>query len=172
MGKRDLDDGEVTHKEVTPYRRSLEVKRAQTALDHLLRLHERDGKLPDDASPGALEQARQALTQLKATDTVALMLTTNAPPEVAHVAQNRARRALYALAPVVAMRLADKLDDASAPGSERILVEVAKGLGLLVPGAPLDQGQRKEQITERDLADLSEEELNRMLNEQRGGSDG
>lgn len=168
MGSIDLEDGDATHKEVTPYRRSLEVKRAQRALEHLLRLHDKDGKLPEEATPQAIEQAKQSLHELKATDVVGLMLTTNAPPEVAHVAHNRARRALYALAPVVAMRLADKLDDARAPGSERILVEVAKGLGLLVPGAPLDEGKRNDQITARDLADLSDAELERMLNEQRG----
>jgi len=41
--------------------------------------------------------------------------------------------------------------------------QVAKGLGLLVPGAPLDGEGRKDQIKDEDLADLSEEELDRML---------
>ena len=166
-----MDDGDATLKPITPYRRSLEVRRAERGLEHLLRLSAKDGKLPDGITPAHIEEGKQALKDMKATDVAALMLTSNAPPEVAHVAHNRARRALYALAPVVAMRLADKLDDDRAPGSERILVEVAKGLGLLVPGAPLDQGERREQITERDLADLSEDELNQLMNKKRGGGD-
>ena len=100
-----MEDGEAQHKELTPYRRSVEVSRAQRALEHLIRLHERDGKLPEpdghELTPLDMEEAKAALTELKATDVAALMLTSNAPPEIAHVAHNRARRALYALAPVV-----------------------------------------------------------------------
>jgi hypothetical protein len=154
-----LEEGEVSEKTITPYQRSLEIKRATRYLEYMLKLSDKDGK-----DGGAdLAAAKKALTDLKATDMAAAALVTQMPGEAAFVMWNRARRALHAIAPLVVMRLADKIDSASAPGSERILSEVARGLGLLVPGAPVDEGEREGAITKGDLADLPTDELRRKL---------
>jgi hypothetical protein len=162
-------DGEATFGEVTPYQRSLEVGRAIKAMEYMVKLHARDPKVPEGTDPSVMEAARAALGELKATDVAAAMMTANVPGEMSLVLWNRARRALFALAPVVVMRLADKIDDATAPGSERILSEVAKGLGLLVPGEPQDEEKRRNAITQKDLKDLSDEELEDRLRDERGG---
>ena len=162
-----MDDGETTHNPITPYRRSVDLNRALRGIEHVVKLHERDGKLPQDVDEGTVEIAKRTISELKATDVAALMLTENVPGDVALVMWNRARRALYALAPVVVMRLADKLDNAQAPGSERILSEVARGLGLLVPGEPLKATGREDEIRREDLADMTDDELDRRLKEMR-----
>lgn len=152
---------------ITPYQRSLDIKRAMRSIEYLVKLSDKDGKLPEGMDRSALEEAKKAIMEVQATDVAAAMMTQNVPGEVSLVAWNRARRALFALAPVVVMRLADKVDSGAAPGSERILVAIANGLGLLVPGAPIDEGARRKQITQKDLADLSDEELERMLDDQK-----
>jgi len=155
----DLEEGDVTSKEISPYRRSLEISRATRYLEYLLRLSDKDG-----ATAGAdLEAAKKALADIKATDMAAAALVTQMPGEAALVLWNRARRALHSLAPLVVMRLADKIDSDAAPGNVRILSEMAKGLGLLVPGAPVDDGEREAGITKEDIADMPTEELRRKL---------
>lgn len=64
---------------------------------------------------------------------------------------HRAVRAVHGMAPFVAWKLADKLDDENAPGSTRVLLEVAKGIGLLAPA--------QAQSSEQRLADLDFESL-------------
>lgn len=54
----------------------------------------------------------------------------------------RAQRALHALAPLVVLRMAEKVDDDQAPGSTRLLIELAKGLGLLTPAEPVSAAKR------------------------------
>ncbi len=54
----------------------------------------------------------------------------------------RAQQAVHALAPLVVLRLAEKLDNDQAPGSTRILIELAKGLGLLAPAEAVTPQKR------------------------------
>ena len=54
----------------------------------------------------------------------------------------RAQRALHSLAPLVVLRMAEKVDDDQAPGSTRLLIELAKGLGLLTPAEPVSAANR------------------------------
>ena len=166
-----MKDGEATNKEVTPWQRKVEVNRAIRAIKHITGLHARDGKLPEGVDETAITEAREVMLALKATDVATMMLTENISGDASLFLWNRTRRAMYALSPVVAMRIAAKLDDKDAPGSERILSEVAKGLGLLVPGAPAESHERETQIRRRDLADMTDDELERMLNQQRGAEE-
>lgn len=158
-----LSDGDAGH--LTPYQRSLEIGRARRWLAHMVRLHGKDGKTPDTGAERAMAEAQRLLRDLSATDMAGASLVGGIDGAGAYVLWNRARRALHSLAPVVLMRLADKIDDAESPGSERILVEVAKGLGLLVPGAPVDDQSREAQITKKDVAEMSDDEINRRLAE-------
>lgn len=54
----------------------------------------------------------------------------------------RAQQALHALAPLVVLRMAEKIDNDQAPGSTRMLLEMAKGLGLLIPAESISAPQR------------------------------
>ena len=56
----------------------------------------------------------------------------------------RAQQALHALAPLVVLRMAAKIDDDQAPGSTRLLLEMAKGLGLLIPAESVSAPKRLE----------------------------
>lgn len=159
-----MDDGEAGEA-LAPYQRSLEIKRAARWMGHMVRLHDKDGRLPEGMREAELQQAKDLLKDLKATDVAAAALVGGIDGAGAFFLWNRTRRTLHALAPLVLMRLADKIDDAGAPGSERILSEVAKGLGLLVPGAPMDDGDREKSITKEDIASMSDEEINRRLAE-------
>ena len=71
----------------------------------------------------------------------------------------RAQRAIHALAPLVVLRLAHKIDDDQAPGSTRILIELAKGIGLLTPAEPVDPRQRTGLLELEELRTLSTHEL-------------
>jgi hypothetical protein len=57
-------------------------------------------------------------------------------------AYTRSQKAIHALGPLVVLRLAEKIDDDQAPGSTRVLLELAKGLGLFVPAEPMAAPQR------------------------------
>ena len=149
----------VSTSPISNYQRSLELKKAAKHLEYILRLGSKDST----QSQGELAEATECLRSLKATDMAGAALLTELPGEAAFVLWNRARRALHSLAPIVMMRLADKLDDANAPGSERVLIDVAKGIGLLVPGQPIDDQERDTAINRKDLADVSTSDLRRRL---------
>ena len=155
-----MKDGEVSFTEaLSPYKRSMETKKALRYMEYMLRLSEKDGK-----NAGLdIDAARENLKTLKATDVAAASLLGDMPGEAALVAHNRSRRALYALSPLVLMRLADKLEDANAPGSERTILAMAKGLGLLTEGSPVSDADREAAITKADLADVPTDELRRRL---------
>lgn len=72
---------------------------------------------------------------------------------------HRAVRAMHALAPIVAVKLAEKLDDHQAPGSTRVLIEMAKGLGLFVPAEPMAAKNRGDMLQEDALAARSSDDL-------------
>lgn len=72
---------------------------------------------------------------------------------------HRAVRAMHAMAPLVALKLAEKMDDHQAPGSTRIIVEMAKGLGLFVPAEPLKVKDRMDMMDDGALERQSDEDL-------------
>ena len=71
---------------------------------------------------------------------------------------HRTIRAMHALAPVVAIKLAEKMDDHQAPGSTRVLLEMAKGLGLFVPAEPMKAKNRGDLLND-ELEKRSDDEL-------------
>lgn len=159
----------------TPVTLARDVAQTVTALKALLALDDKDGRLPSDLSPAEqavlrarMEEARSALISLRAEDVASAMMVGGVQGEASLVLWNHARRALYSLAPLVVMRLAQKMDDDKAPGNVRILSEVAKGLGLLVPGAMMTEKQREAEIAKRSLSELTEAELDAKLTELRG----
>ena len=158
MPRKPLKPGDVTTDTVGPGERKIELSRATRHLDYVLGLGS-----TDDIDQAALEVATQTLKDLRGTDMAAAALLTNMPGEAALVLWNRARRALHSLAPVVMMRLAAKMDDSKAPGNTRVLIEIAKGIGLLVPAAPQDETDRETNLQKRDLADMPTAELRRRI---------
>lgn len=54
----------------------------------------------------------------------------------------KAQRAIHALAPLVVLRVAEKIDNDQAPGNTRLLLELLKGLGLLAPAEPVAPSKR------------------------------
>lgn len=63
----------------------------------------------------------------------------------------RSQRGIHALAPLVVLRIAEKIDNDQAPGSTRLLIELSKGIGLFTPAEPVDPVKRSA------LLDLDEE---------------
>lgn len=152
-----------------------DVATTVSALRMLVALDEKDHRLPENLGPEEtatlarrLEEARAALVSLRAEEVAAAMMVGGVQGEASLVLWNHARRALYSLAPIVVMRLAQKLDCEDAPGSERILSEVAKGLGLLVPGTGMTEKQREGEIVKRSLSEMTEAELDAELTKLRG----
>jgi hypothetical protein len=72
---------------------------------------------------------------------------------------HRAVRAMHALAPLVALKLAEKMDDHQAPGSTRVIIEMAKGLGLFVPAEPLKVKDRMDMMDDHAIEKRSDEDL-------------
>ena len=72
---------------------------------------------------------------------------------------HRAVRAMHALAPLVALKLAEKMDDHQAPGSTRVIIEMAKGLGLFVPAEPLKVKDRMDMMADGALDERTDEDL-------------
>ena len=72
---------------------------------------------------------------------------------------HRAVRAMHALAPIVALKLAEKMDDHQAPGSTRVIIEMAKGLGLFVPAEPLKVKDRMDMMADGALEERTDEDL-------------
>lgn len=72
---------------------------------------------------------------------------------------HRTVRAMHALAPLVGMKLAEKMDNHQAPGSTRVILELAKGLGLLIPAEPMAAKGRMDLMEEDALRNRSTEEL-------------
>lgn len=152
-----------------------DVTKTVEALRALLALDAQDHRLPEDVPPeeqvvlrARMEEARSALLSLQAEDVASAMMVGGVQGEASLVLWNHARRALYSLAPIVVMRLAQKMDSDEAPGNVRILSEVAKGLGLLVPGQMMSDKQREVEIAKRSLSELTEAELDAKLTELRG----
>ena len=67
-------------------------------------------------------------------------------------------RALHAMAPWILMKAAEKMDDHQAPGSTRVLLEMAKGLGLFVPAEPMKTQNRGDLLND-ELEKRSDEDL-------------
>jgi len=96
------------------------------------------------------EEVRELAASIEATDraiptarhTVLATFGGHLTKELVLTGYARAQRALHALAPLVVLRMAEKVDNDQAPGSTRLLIELAKGLGLLTPAEPVSPSTR------------------------------
>lgn len=58
----------------------------------------------------------------------------------------RGMQALHALAPLIVYGLAAKVDDANAPGDRKVMLEIAKGIGLFKPAEAVSSKQRFDEL--------------------------
>jgi hypothetical protein len=158
--KRNMEDGEAEHRNMTEGDRLRELRRSTGALKHVLTLAKDHG---DEEDVAAIAAARELLFASPLDDVFMSMTEVELSPEMAVTMMNQSRRRLYALAPLITRAYLAKATDENAPGSIKVLSELMKGLGLLTPGAPMDDEQREKTIQRKDLADLSDDELDEML---------
>lgn len=98
-------------------------------------------------APAQVEELRKALQTAERTIPTARELAMagmsgSLPKEMVLTGYARGQRGIHALAPLVVLRIADKIDNDQAPGSTRLLIELAKGLGLFVPAEPIAAPKR------------------------------
>lgn len=122
------------------------------------------GIRPEDVQAVRRHLAASERAVPKARDVALATISGMLGKEFAWAGYVRAQRALHALAPLVVLRMAEKIDNDQAPGSTRILVELAKGLGLLAPAEPVSTASREgllslEEERRRPVEDLKAEVL-------------
>lgn len=134
----------------------------------LLGLFEGDEKLLERAGvdPVAETELRASIESIeteikvpKARTMMVAALSAGMSKDLVLTLYHRAVRAMHALAPIVAIKLAEKMDDHQAPGSTRVLIEMAKGLGLFVPAEPMAAKNRGDMLEEESLTGVSSEDL-------------
>lgn len=112
---------------------------------------------------GALAAIETEIRVPKARTMMVAALSSSMTKELVLTLYHRAVRAMHALAPIVAIKLAEKMDDHQSPGSTRVLIEMAKGLGLFVPAEPMKAKQREDMmgndVHEQSTDDLKAEVL-------------
>lgn len=161
--------GTRTGKPVTPQ----DVKQTVGYARMLVELCDRDPSLLDEAQVDRadLEELRDAAIQAprelripSATEMLVSALTSpSMDKQLVLTLYHRTIRALHALAPIVAVVLARKLDDHQAPGSTRVALELAKGLGLFMPAEPIAAKQRMDLMDDKALRNRSDEDLRNQV---------
>lgn len=144
-----------------------DVRRVQTQALTLLTLARETPREDLEALGISPEQVREVAAAIrKSTATVpsakAMLLASMSEalsPAVVRSAYQRTLVALHSLAPLIALRLAAKIDDYDAPGSTKVLLELAKGLGLLTPAAPVSGSGRMALLDLEELRRRSPDEL-------------
>lgn len=124
-----------------------------------------DALLEQGVPPEALAELRNAskeLGEIKVPRARAMMVAAlgdGMTKELVLTLYHRTIRAMHAMAPMVAMKLAEKMDDHQAPGSTRVIIEMAKGLGLFVPAEPIAAKNRMDLMDEDALREQPTEAL-------------
>jgi len=108
---------------------------------------------------GSIEAIEQEIKAPKAKTMMLAALSSGMSKEMVLTLYHRTISAMHAMAPVVAIKLAEKLDDHQAPGSTRVLIEMARGLGLFVPAEPMAAKNRGDLLEEDSLTKRSSEDL-------------
>ncbi len=127
-----------------------DLRRVRTLAAGLLSLAE--GASPEELenlgiAPGDVAELRASLATAtraipSARDLAMSAMSGSLPKELVLTGYARAQRGVHALAPLVVLRMAAKIDDDQAPGSTRLLIEFAKGLGLFTPAEPVSAPKR------------------------------
>jgi hypothetical protein len=108
---------------------------------------------------GSIEAIENEIKIPTAKQMMVSSLTAGMGKELVLTLYHRAVRAMHAMAPIVAIKLAEKIDDHQAPGSTRVLIEMARGLGLFIPAEPIAAKNRMDMMDEGALEDRSTEDL-------------
>jgi len=108
---------------------------------------------------GAIKAIETEIRIPKARTMMIAALTRGMTKDLVLTLYHRAVTAMHALAPIVAIKLAEKLDDHQSPGSTRVLIEMAKGLGLFVPAEPMKAQARADMMSEGELKQRSDDSL-------------
>lgn len=138
----------------------------QRAAQMIVKLHDKDGKLPEGVTDDDVRDIEVVaeMDVLPAKAAAMGALTGVVPSEALYVMWARARNALQLLGVVALMRLADKMDNARAPGDTRVLLKVVEWAGLPTPGeAPMSDAERLDQMAIADVGGLSDADLREKL---------
>lgn len=138
----------------------------QRAAQTLVKLHDRDGKLPDGLTADDVRDIEVVANMDVLSAKAAAMgaLTGYVPSEALYVMWARARNALQLLGVVALMRLADKMDNSRAPGDTRVLLKIVEWAGLPTPQeAPKSDAERLDQMAIADVGALSDADLREKL---------
>ncbi len=138
----------------------------QRAAASLVKMHEKDGRLPGGMTEEDLTEI-EAVAQLDAMPAKAAAMgamTGLVHGEALYVIWAKARNALHILGAVALMRLADKMDNINAPGSERVLLKMVEWAGLPAPGdQPINDGERLNALTKADVTKMTDSDLHAKL---------
>jgi hypothetical protein len=107
----------------------------------------------------AIESIETEVKQPKAKTMMLAALSAGMSKEMVLTLYHRTISAMHAMAPVVALKLAEKMDDHQAPGSTRVLIAMAKGLGLFVSAEPMAARNRGDILAEDSLSGRSAADL-------------
>lgn len=138
----------------------------QKAAQQLVKMHERDGRLPDGLTEEDVQEIEvvASMDVLPAKAAAMGAMTGLVHGEALYVMWARARNALQLLGMVALMRLADKMDNSRAPGDTRVLLKVVEWAGLPTPQeAPSSDKERLSKMTQADAAKLSDGDLHLKL---------
>jgi hypothetical protein len=165
MNKPGPNPNEPTFEEKSPAQMAADTLFVQKAAFHLLALKDRDGKLGDmtDDDVAAIEAVSE-MDVMPAKAAAMGALTGLVPSEALYLMWARSRNALQLLGTVGLMRLADKMDNARAPGDTRVLLKIVEWAGLPTPQeAPQDDADRLGKMTQADIGQLSDADLHAKL---------
>jgi hypothetical protein len=162
----------VTDKELPSYQPrspaalASDVTFIQTAANKLLDMHRQDGRLPEGIGEAEVKEI-EAVAQLDIMPAKAAAMgamTGLVHGEALYVLWAKARNAVQMLGAVALMRLADKMDNARAPGDTRVLLKMVEWAGLPTPTeAPTSDPERLEQMTKADVTKLTDDDLQQKL---------
>jgi hypothetical protein len=157
---------EPTYEPQSPAAIAAQVKMVQGAAKAMVALHKRDGKVPE----GYDETDMKALTALADQDVMSAKTAAMGTmaglvaPEALYLMYAKARNALHMLGNIALMRLADKMDDRRAPGSEKVLIKMVEWAGLPSPNeAPVGDAERFDQMQQAEVGQMSDADLQKNL---------
>lgn len=151
---------------VSPAKVAGDVAFLQKAASQIVKMHERDGKLPEGMTESELHEIEVVaqMDVLPAKAAAMGAMTGLIQGEALYVMWSRARNALQLLGMVALMRLADKMDNSRAPGDTRVLLKIVEWAGLPTPQeAPKSDSERLDQMTQADAAKLTDQDLHEKL---------
>ncbi len=163
MAKARRKDGPVTVQDI------LAVRTQSLTLLGMLE-EERDLLARADVDPIAALELKGAVAAIEgeikipsAKQMMVASLTSGLSKDLILTLYHRATQAMHAMAPIVAFKLAEHMDDAKAKGNPRVLIAIAKGIGLFVPAEPIKTKDRMDLMDKTSIQDRTDEDLRAEL---------